>query len=86
VFSTEAVGGIVAFEASHTSDPAIDAAMVLSKTIVDIPADPGSAAGFVTPWGGVVVVAGQRHEFPSVAGIAKRYRLVYRRPDSSCIK
>ena len=34
VFSAEALGGIVALEASHTSDPALDAAMVLFKTIV----------------------------------------------------
>jgi hypothetical protein len=40
VFSTEAPGGIMAFEASHTSDPALDAAMVLFKTIVQIGALP----------------------------------------------
>ena len=40
VFSTEALGGIMAFEASHTSDPALDAAMVLFKTIVQVGTGP----------------------------------------------
>jgi hypothetical protein len=40
VFSTEALGGIVAFEASHTSDPAFNATMVLFKTIVQVGTGP----------------------------------------------
>jgi hypothetical protein len=40
VFSTEALGGIMALEASHTSDPALDTAMVLFKTIVQVGTGP----------------------------------------------
>jgi hypothetical protein len=34
VLATEAARGVRALEATHTSDPAFDAAMVLFKTIV----------------------------------------------------
>jgi hypothetical protein len=40
VFSAEALGSVVALEASHTSDPALDAAMVLCKAIVHIDTGP----------------------------------------------
>lgn len=40
MLSTEARGGGVAFEALHTLDPALDAAMVLFKTIVPVSTGP----------------------------------------------
>ena len=36
VLPAEAVGGVVALEAAHTSDPALDAAMVLLEAIVQV--------------------------------------------------
>ena len=40
MLATEAAGGVVALEASHTSDPALDAAVVLFQTIVQVGAGP----------------------------------------------
>ena len=40
VLLAEAVGGIVALEAAHTSDPALDAAMILFETVVQVGAGP----------------------------------------------
>ncbi len=40
MFSAEAIGSVVAFEAPHTSDPAFDAAMVLFKAIIQIDTGP----------------------------------------------
>ncbi len=36
VLPAEAMGGVVALEAAHTSDPALDAAMVLLKAVVEV--------------------------------------------------
>ena len=36
VFAAEAVGGVAALETAHTSDPALDAAMVLLKPVVQV--------------------------------------------------
>ena len=36
VLAAEAVGGTVALEAAHASDPALDAAMVLFKAVVQV--------------------------------------------------
>ena len=40
VLSTEVMGCLVALEASHTSDPALDAAMVLFQPVVQVGAVP----------------------------------------------
>jgi hypothetical protein len=40
MLSTEAAGCVVALEATHTSDPALDPAMVLFKTIVQVGVGP----------------------------------------------
>ena len=36
MLAAEALGGVVALEAPHTSDPSLDAAMVLFKTISQV--------------------------------------------------
>ena len=40
VLTTEAVGGAMALEAAHTSDPAFNAAMVLVEAVVQVDAGP----------------------------------------------
>ncbi len=40
VLAAEAAGGVMDLEAAHTSDPALDAAMVLLKTVVQVGAGP----------------------------------------------
>ena len=40
MLSAEAVGGVMAFEAVHASDPALDAAMVLLEVVVEVGAGP----------------------------------------------
>ena len=36
MLATEAVGGVMALEAAHASDPALDAAMVLLEAVVEV--------------------------------------------------
>ena len=36
MLATEAVGGVLVLEAAHSSDPSLDAAMVLFKAIVHV--------------------------------------------------